>query len=612
MTNRREITPPPGFLTPHHIPNVNTNERAPVTTTVFAATTPGNTPFAYRASTSTDLTLMISLAFIEANYEILESLLRDRRRQIRNEDLRTELEYFREDYNKERGMEPRPEQTREVTPPLCTRSPRVHRQRERVIGLFADPTGSVTSFVCWIEDYPLPNELKMPSHVSSYDGKGDPDNFLHLFKGASRMQKWLMHVACHMVTYTHKDSARIWWNSQKAVYSIKQREGESIRAFTTRGQKSRDRFSPYQEPNYGLHSSLSKSPREILATEKVARSFEQPPRMLGSRRSRDMSKYCYFHEDHGHDINDSQQLRSQIEEAVKSDQLSQLVKGIKKKRAKISDSQWGEKKEKSTTPAEAPILMINQEEACTRNSISKSPTFEGREITLPPVTKGSNSLALVVIKAKIFERGVGRVHMDSGSSCESWAIGEVLLEITISDAPFSRSENLNFIIVRSNSPYNMLLGRTTMQKIGMVVSIIHGAVKFHTTQGIRIVFSTHESKKIGEGVKKIKETSLANTEEVLSYTDVEEKIIVNSKYPEQTVTIKKHLLEHFKERVPLGILPKVLPGRLQRLPSYPNGRRRRGQDSILRMRKSLLLPNDALRFKKHRSNVSKTSRQGFQ
>ncbi|GJW01027.1 reverse transcriptase domain-containing protein [Tanacetum coccineum] len=426
----------------------------------------------------------------KANYEILEPLLRDRLRKQRNEYLRTELEYFSEDYNEEREMEPRPERTREATPPLRTRShmgnrpseagaeenerremnlpllleahlernengqplqsslTSVHGGRQSSINiggnlppnsiingqtqvslsklrlvipslweplstlhkegtypklyqtlmylctmglrLFADPTGSVTPFVLWIEDYPLPDGLKMPSHVGSYDGKGDPDNFLHLFEGVIRMQKWLMLVAYHMFTYTLKDSARIWWNSQKAgsilnykdlkakfrshfsqqkrftkthlaVHIIKQREGESVRAFTTRtrnlvehlstglpstykglmektytwiearevatngapndrrdnfersrksskdngrGQKIRDRFSPYRGPNHGLLSSLSKSPREILATEKVAKSFEQPPRMLGSRRPRDMSKYCYFHEDHGHDTND--------------------------------------------------------------------------------------------------------------------------------------------------------------------------------------------------------------------------------------------------------------------------------------------------------------------
>ncbi|GJW52095.1 reverse transcriptase domain-containing protein [Tanacetum coccineum] len=130
-------------------------------------------------------------------------------------------------------------------------------------GSFIDPTGPVTPFVCWIEDYPLLGGLIMPSHIGSYDGKRALDNFLHLFEGAIRMQKWLMPIACHMFTYTLKDSARIWWNSQKAgsilnyedlkakfrshfsqqkkftkthlaVHNIKQREGESTKAFATR------------------------------------------------------------------------------------------------------------------------------------------------------------------------------------------------------------------------------------------------------------------------------------------------------------------------------------------------------------------------------------------
>ncbi|GJS96651.1 hypothetical protein Tco_0803619 [Tanacetum coccineum] len=67
-----------------------------------------------------------------------------------------------------------------------------------------------------IEDYTLPDGLKIPPPVGSYDGKGDPDNYLHLFKGAIRMQKWAMPVACHMFTYTLKDSTRIWWNGKKA------------------------------------------------------------------------------------------------------------------------------------------------------------------------------------------------------------------------------------------------------------------------------------------------------------------------------------------------------------------------------------------------------------
>ncbi|GKC08123.1 hypothetical protein Tco_0999733 [Tanacetum coccineum] len=230
-------------------------------------------------------------------------------------------------------------------------------------GPFADSASFVTPFVRWIKDYPLPDGLKMPSHIGSYDGKWDPDNFLHLFKGVIRMQKWLMPVACHMFTYTLKDSARIWWNSKKIGSILKyedlkakfrytddtlqilglheeQRISSFIHGLRTRslvehlstdlpstykglmektytwvearevatngasndrrdsfewskksswdnnrGQKNKDRFSPYWVPNHGLLPSLSKSPKEILATKKAARSFEPPPKMFGSKQS---------------------------------------------------------------------------------------------------------------------------------------------------------------------------------------------------------------------------------------------------------------------------------------------------------------------------------------
>nr|GEZ78182.1 hypothetical protein [Tanacetum cinerariifolium] len=98
-----------------------------------------NTPFAYCASTLANPNLMIIPAFVEANYEVLEFLLRERRRQIRNEDLQTELEYFSGDYDEEREMGPRPEPNREATPTLQPRSPVVRRQRERVVGFEEAP-----------------------------------------------------------------------------------------------------------------------------------------------------------------------------------------------------------------------------------------------------------------------------------------------------------------------------------------------------------------------------------------------------------------------------------------------------------------------------------------
>ncbi|GKC79521.1 reverse transcriptase domain-containing protein [Tanacetum coccineum] len=185
---------------------------------------------------------------------------------------------------------------------------------------------------------------------------------------------------------------------------------------------------------------------------------------------------------------------------MKSGQLSHLVKGIKKER----------------------------DESYTKNKL-ESLTFEGKEITFP--SGDSNSSAPVVIKATIFGREVNRVHMDGGSSCEviyehcfmklklstraskidskvplvgfsrekSWSIGKIPLEITTGDAPLTRKENLDFVIIKFDLPYNMLQGMTAMQKIGIVVSTIHEAIKFYTTKGIGTVFSTYELDKAKEG-----------------------------------------------------------------------------------------------------------------
>ncbi|GJU88007.1 reverse transcriptase domain-containing protein [Tanacetum coccineum] len=87
----------------------------------------------------------------------------------------------------------------------------------------------------------------------------------------------------------------------------------------------------------------------------------------------------------------------------------------------------------------------------------------------------------------------------------SWPLGEVHLEVSMGESPYTRTETLNFVIVRSNSPYNILLGRTIMQKMGIVVSTIHAEVKFYTLRGIGTMFSTYEPNKVEKGRKKIKE-----------------------------------------------------------------------------------------------------------
>ncbi|GKA74449.1 hypothetical protein Tco_0780751 [Tanacetum coccineum] len=165
-------------------------------------------------------------------------------------------------------------------------------------------------------------------------------------------------------------------------------------------------------------SDLSKSPREIFATKNVARSFEQPPCMFGSRRSRDKTKYCRFHKNHGYNTNQCRELKHQIEEAVKLGQLVHLVKGVKKKE-KVSDTQLGEwkKRVKDATPVDAPILMIRRESYNPIKRPVEVNNDEVGEITFPPLWDISFAYP-VMIKAYVSGRQVNMVYLDGDSSCE--------------------------------------------------------------------------------------------------------------------------------------------------------------------------------------------------
>nr|GFC97212.1 reverse transcriptase domain-containing protein [Tanacetum cinerariifolium] len=85
-----------------------------------------------------------------------------------------------------------------------------------------------------------------------------------------------------------------------------------------------------------------------------------------------------------------------------------------------------------------------------------------------------------------------------------------------------------------------------MQRMGIVVLTIHEAIKFHTEKGIKIVLLTDEANK---GTKRAKRIPVTSKERVLSCVNAEEKIIVNDKYPDQTMTIRKQLPDHFKKEL---------------------------------------------------------------
>ncbi|GKB11544.1 reverse transcriptase domain-containing protein [Tanacetum coccineum] len=71
-----------------------------------------------------------------------------------------------------------------------------------------------------------------------------------------------------------------------------------------------------------------------------------------------------------------------------------------------------------------------------------------------------------------------------------WPLGQLRLLVTIGDAVHSTKAWVNFMIVRSLSPYNGIIGRPGIREIQAVPSTAHGMLKFPVDGGIVTIRST--------------------------------------------------------------------------------------------------------------------------
>nr|GEY24888.1 reverse transcriptase domain-containing protein [Tanacetum cinerariifolium]GEY24895.1 reverse transcriptase domain-containing protein [Tanacetum cinerariifolium] len=153
---------------------------------------------------------------------------------------------------------------------------------------------------------------------------------------------------------------------------------------------------------------------------------------------------------------------------------------------------------------------------------SKRQTSKKREITFQPLTTSSGAEGLLVIEAEIGGHMIDRMYVDRGSSMEIlfdhcfnrlrpevknqvvpattsltgfngetiWPLGQLRLLVTIGDAEHYTRAWMNFMIVRSLSPYDGIIGRPRIKEIQAVPSTAHEMLKFPVDGGIVTIRST--------------------------------------------------------------------------------------------------------------------------
>nr|GEW11783.1 hypothetical protein [Tanacetum cinerariifolium] len=214
---------------------------------------------------------------------------------------------------------------------------------------------------------------------------------------------------------------------------------------------------------------------------------------------------------------ESSSLKKQIEELVRACKLSHLIKEIKQGR----DQPKVGKKETPAKDKFMAIYMIQSWHRMTRQKVTQS--FERvREIAFPSMTNNNVTEGTLVIEAKIGGHMIHRMYVDGGSSTEVlyehcfnrlrpevknqmvtattsltgfsgetiWPLGQLRLLVTIRDVDHSTRAWMNFMIVRSLSPYNCIIGRPRIKEIHAVPSTAHGMLKFPADRRIVTIRST--------------------------------------------------------------------------------------------------------------------------
>ncbi|GJZ88785.1 reverse transcriptase domain-containing protein [Tanacetum coccineum] len=172
---------------------------------------------------------------------------------------------------------------------------------------------------------------------------------------------------------------------------------------------------------------------------------------------RNANKFCEFHGEVGHNTNECMHLRKQIEEMLKARKLSHLIKEIKQNNGKEQPkvTKKGETAGKDKAMA---ILMVQPWEMVPRQRITQS-FSPNSEILFPPLGEDEGMEGPMIIEAEI---GGHCVHHEEHPA----------------------SALMNFVVVRSPSPYNGIIRRPGVRKLHAVPSTVYEMLNIPVEGGV--------------------------------------------------------------------------------------------------------------------------------
>ncbi|GJY23505.1 reverse transcriptase domain-containing protein [Tanacetum coccineum] len=257
---------------------------------------------------------------------------------------------------------------------------------------------------------------------------------------------------------------------------------------------------------------------------------------------RNANKFCEFHGEVGHNTDECNHLRKQIEDMLKAGKLSHIIRELKQSNGKEQPKKKGETSGNfndsvTTKGAEGPLIIEAE--------------IGGHQVHRICVDEGSSFKILYEhyfnrLRPEIRNQMVHATTSLIGFGSEiKWPLGQITLLVKIRDDEHSTLAWMDFMVVRSTSPHNGIIGRPGLQKIQVVPSTAHGMMKFPvmgrilTLKGSKIIpvecAMVSGPKEQPILVNKVKEEGV--------------KVAINPEHPEQTVMIGSDLTEKTRSKL---------------------------------------------------------------
>ncbi|XP_076909484.1 uncharacterized protein LOC143566733 [Bidens hawaiensis] len=254
---------------------------------------------------------------------------------------------------------------------------------------------------------------------------------------------------------------------------------------------------------------LSKTPAEILTTENV--NFRKP-QPLTRRSFLDNKKNCSFHNDIGHNTNECNALKSEIEAAVKSGKLRHLVEDGKSGtgKAPMWDIQGPSKKQ--VKDLNVHMIQGRQKTGGKRGECDEE-EWKNEPVIFPRVKGGPSNKNPLIITVVFGHYRSQYVFFDTGSTSDIMYIiyeqffeqlddedkerlkpihapvsgfgGEIMhprgvisFPVTLSDGIRSRTEEVEFLVPPATSKHDIILGWEAIGDFNAHPSTAHGAWEF--------------------------------------------------------------------------------------------------------------------------------------